>query len=331
MMLVISQFTVREGLQESVRQAFHDRPRLADHAPGFLGLEVFTAQGDPATFHLVTRWADEASFDSWHKSEAHQQSHQYLPKGLKLVPGSIRITRLERVPGGGPAQLEETVADAVPLFADYLETAPTVHMAIAATDGSVRLCNTAMAASLGVAAAELIGRPLWDLLTDSDAACVRDRVERGDRTYGEPLLLNFVDAGHSPFSLNCRMDVQPGYFVLVGEPPPGPSGNSQADWLQMNNQLAVLARENARQAKELRQAKEETERALAHLRDTHWHLKKVQEVLPICMGCGNVKAGAEWGSVVQYLKANALFLSHGYCPACYAKLAAEWGAPKVTQ
>ena len=82
-----------------------------------------------------------------------------------------------------------------------------------------------------------------------------------------------------------------------------------------------------RQAEELREAKRRLEAALAELRDSHWHLRKLQEVLPICMDCGKVKAGTEWGSVVQYLKANALFLSHGYCPNCLDRVAAEWGVP----
>ncbi len=327
MVLVVSRFTVRAGLEEAVRAAFRDRPRLADHAPGFLGLEVFTDPADPATFHLATRWADAASFDAWHGSEAHRASHQYLPKGLKLVPGSTQVTRLGRLPGGDPARLEEVAADAAPVLAAFLATARSTHLLVAGTDGTVRLGNHAMAASLGLPEADLFGRPVWGLLTDADATLLRDRVGRADRRYEEPLLLNFVDAAHSPFTLDCRCDVQPGYFVLVGEPPAGPAGNAQADWLQMNNQMAVLARENARQAKELAQAKREVEQTLSDLRDTHWHLKKLQEVLPICMECGKVKSGTEWGSVVAYLKANALFLSHGYCPDCLARVAAEWGVP----
>ena len=53
------------------------------------------------------------------------------------------------------------------------------------------------------------------------------------------------------------------------------------------------------------------------LHRTHWHLRKIQEVLPICVGCGKVKTSdAKWEDVLAYLQANAEFLSHGYCPDC---------------
>ena len=38
------------------------------------------------------------------------------------------------------------------------------------------------------------------------------------------------------------------------------------------------------------------------------------------MHCGKVKTGeARWEGVVDYLKKNSLFLSHGFCPDCFAK------------
>ncbi len=53
------------------------------------------------------------------------------------------------------------------------------------------------------------------------------------------------------------------------------------------------------------------------LKKSHWHLRKLQEVLPICVVCGKVKsAEAKWEDVHTYLRANAEFLSHGYCPDC---------------
>jgi hypothetical protein len=40
-------------------------------------------------------------------------------------------------------------------------------------------------------------------------------------------------------------------------------------------------------------------------------------VLPVCMGCGQIKGdGAEWQSVVAYLAMNRIFMSHGYRPSC---------------
>ena len=86
MVLVISQFKVANGMDEAVRQAFVDRPRLVEDAPGFLGMEVLVDHEDGSRFQLLTRWIDEASFQLWHKSPSHHLSHRGIPKGLKLDP-----------------------------------------------------------------------------------------------------------------------------------------------------------------------------------------------------------------------------------------------------
>lgn len=75
--------------------------------------------------------------------------------------------------------------------------------------------------------------------------------------------------------------------------------------------------ERKRVEAELRAAKAELEKAVEELNASYWHLRKIQEVLPICMECGKVKTGeSAWEDVVTYLKNNSLFLSHGYCPSC---------------
>lgn len=63
--------------------------------------------------------------------------------------------------------------------------------------------------------------------------------------------------------------------------------------------------------------------AYDQLDKSFWHLRKIQEVLPICMACGKVKTSASsWEDVVSFLKNNSMFLSHGYCPDCEKKLMA---------
>jgi len=47
MILVIRKFTVRNGMEEAVRQAFVDRPHLVDSAPGYQRMEVLRALGHP--------------------------------------------------------------------------------------------------------------------------------------------------------------------------------------------------------------------------------------------------------------------------------------------
>jgi response regulator RpfG family c-di-GMP phosphodiesterase len=57
--------------------------------------------------------------------------------------------------------------------------------------------------------------------------------------------------------------------------------------------------------------------ALAQLKNSHWHIPKAQEVLPICMECHKVWTSADgWSDLATFLRRNSSFLSHGYCPEC---------------
>ena len=40
---------------------------------------------------LTTRWHDEQSYRTWHRSHAYHASHKGIPKGLKLVPHSVIV------------------------------------------------------------------------------------------------------------------------------------------------------------------------------------------------------------------------------------------------
>jgi response regulator RpfG family c-di-GMP phosphodiesterase len=65
-------------------------------------------------------------------------------------------------------------------------------------------------------------------------------------------------------------------------------------------------------------------RALEDLRTSHWHLRRLQELLPICTYCGKVRTGDDyWQSVEAYLAENSDFLTHGICPECLARLNQE--------
>jgi heme-degrading monooxygenase HmoA len=86
MVTVISRFRVLNGMEEAVRRAFACRPHLVDGEPGFCDFNVVTDAADPAIFLLITRWLDEKSFRSWHASDAHHRSHDWMPKGIKLDP-----------------------------------------------------------------------------------------------------------------------------------------------------------------------------------------------------------------------------------------------------
>ena len=82
--VVISRFKIANDTAREVRDAFLSRPHLVDTAPGFQGMEVLTPTNDPDEFWLLTRWADEESYRSWHHGHTYRESHKSMPPGLKL-------------------------------------------------------------------------------------------------------------------------------------------------------------------------------------------------------------------------------------------------------
>jgi len=78
-------------------RAFVNRPQLVEHADGFQGLDVYADSRDASFFYLSTRWATELEFRQWHSSEAHQTSHQGIPKGLKLDPEFTQMVVLNHL------------------------------------------------------------------------------------------------------------------------------------------------------------------------------------------------------------------------------------------
>ena len=95
MFVALSRFIIANGLADSVRAAFRERPHLVDRAPGFLSMEVMSPVGNTAEIWLVTRWRDEQSYRGWHRGHEYHEAHKGIPKGLKLVPGSAEVKLFE--------------------------------------------------------------------------------------------------------------------------------------------------------------------------------------------------------------------------------------------
>lgn len=94
--VAISRFEVLDGWQDAVADAFRNRPHLVDDATGFQRLEVLRPADRPREFWLLTWWDDEPSFRRWHRDHR-TAAHQYLPPGLRLVPGSARVESFDHV------------------------------------------------------------------------------------------------------------------------------------------------------------------------------------------------------------------------------------------
>lgn len=183
--------------------------------------------------------------------------------------------------------------------------------------------NTALAHHLDVPRERMIGAPVTDYLASGQAA--RLDAYRDDEGASHDLVrIHFADSTGAPLTLNCLVRQREGGLLIVGEPEHVDDRLAVSEMLRLNNELSTMARESARRERELDRTRQELEKTLEELRTTYWHLKRVQEVLPICMGCGKVKSDeASWETVADYLKANEIFLSHGYCPTCAARVMEE--------
>lgn len=183
-------------------------------------------------------------------------------------------------------------------------------------DGHVADSNRAFADHAGLAVDTIIGRPLTDFVAVSET----DRMKQwigGAPLPDDFVRINFSGVEGSPFTLRCLLERDDGRLRLAGEPEAEDGRAATEEMMRLNNELATMARERARRQRELERVRVELEKTLKELQTSYWHLQKIQEVLPVCVGCGKVKTDeAEWQSVVDYLAANEIFLSHGYCPAC---------------
>lgn len=333
MIMVESRFRVANGMEEDVRNAFLNRPGLVDSVAGFLGMEVFSASGDPCVFHLVTRWTDRKSYDEWHRSEAHHESHAFIPRGLRLDATFTRLTVLERIaPLEHTATVAETVADAAPAIAQWLDESVSTYLLLVGAGNDTTIVNRTFAERIGIPH-ETGALPLAALLANNQAFDLAQRIDAlrtaGLRGSGEEFLLHAVNVAGSPFTLRCRMDTQPAYALILAEEADGDGDILRDELLRSNNLLAVLAREReaARSAlesaqRELATVNAEQAATLEALETSYWHIRRIRELLPICMDCGEVKtADDSWQHIREFLAASALtpFLSHGYCPACAAR------------
>jgi len=91
MFVALSRFTIGNDMAEEVREAFRARPHLVDGESGFVGMQVMSPVENRSEIWLVTRWRDEESYVAWHRSHHYRESHEGIPKGLRLVPKSAEV------------------------------------------------------------------------------------------------------------------------------------------------------------------------------------------------------------------------------------------------
>jgi heme-degrading monooxygenase HmoA len=321
MIVVLSQFRVANGMEEAVRQAFANRPHLVEGAPGFLGMEVFRGSDDPSIFLLTTQWSDIESFRVWHASEAHRLSHCGIPKGLRLDPAQTQLTFLHEIEGNAEPMEHGTAGDAwTELLVNHAQRSAALHLLVTDGHGEILACNSRIAGLLGVPQHQLCGQILWPYLTALDAVTLQKLMRGSGEEQAESTLLNFVSAEGLPHTLECTIHRQKVGCVVIGNIPSRQGEELRRQIIEINNEMAVLLREHAAANKDLAAAKRDLEKALQEITTLYWQIRKVREVLPMCLKCGKVQSGeTHWEDLADFMIERFPFLSHGYCPDCAAR------------
>jgi hypothetical protein len=191
--------------------------------------------------------------------------------------------------------------------------------------GQVLAANPAFARRMGTTPGELVGKRALEFFAEGDARKVGLWLA-GDAPPAAAVLLNFVTPDGEVYTHRCLVTPTEGGWALAGEADVANERWHANQLLQLNNEMAVISRERARSSKELSAAKKALSETLDTIRSTHWHLKRIQEYLPVCMECGKIRVdGTRWASLVDYLNANDIFVTHGCCPECVRELEVRWG------
>lgn len=73
----INAITVPADSGDELAHRFAARAHSVDEQPGFEGFELLKPQDVDLPWLVVTRWADEASFEAWQSSRSFAQGHAH--------------------------------------------------------------------------------------------------------------------------------------------------------------------------------------------------------------------------------------------------------------
>jgi diguanylate cyclase (GGDEF)-like protein len=257
---IISRFRVRNGLEEEVRAAFLNRPRLVENAPGFCGIEVLTDAADPSVFLLITRWSGEETFRAWHGGEAHRQSHALIPRGLKLDSSFTSVTIANRVEDpAGILTLSDALAEATGALSRWLLESDAVFALLLAPDGAIRERNPAGDRLFPADPAKGPGAGVWDYLACSDVPRLRALLADPASLHADGLFLNLDDGQSDPITLVASAFRSRNAVLLIGTEERRHDRTFRTEILKLTNDLSVMMRESARQNRELVQANRKIE------------------------------------------------------------------------
>jgi len=215
----------------------------------------------------------------------------------------------------------EYLASGFPTLEDLVWHADSVCLLVLDAEGCILRANRAAHRALDPLVA---GEPIWKLLTGGGASVLREQLREACTAPVRGVQLNFSNGSSYALTLSCSIGWSGESYLLLGEALVERDQRTRQELLDLTRELVESNRERAKVATEL-------ERTLAELRSSHWHIRRIQEFLPTCCVCQNVRVtpgeeGAAWKSLSSFLAEHGLLMSHGYCPACQARVLAELDA-----
>ena len=90
----MSRLRVDPARSDDLVAAFRGRSHLVDDHDGFVDLQVWRSDRDPAEVLMVSRWRDRQAFKTYMKSADHRFSHDRIPPELKDAIGLERLEHL---------------------------------------------------------------------------------------------------------------------------------------------------------------------------------------------------------------------------------------------
>ncbi len=149
------------------------------------------------------------------------------------------------------SSLLAALSTSYPALVHVLERSATLHLALLARDGTIIWTNGTMAGLLGADTKALEGRDFTTFLTNLDVAMFRACLTGKERAPESGALVNFLLNATDIRTLRCSLIPIDTGVIVVAEPMPENEHALQDELFQLNNQLAVLSRENIRKGREL--------------------------------------------------------------------------------
>ena len=92
MYISVSRLRVALDRSDELVAAFRERAGLVESHEGFVDLQVWRSDRDPAEMLMVTRWGNKDAFRTYMKSPDHRASHKRMDPSLRRA---VKLQRLE--------------------------------------------------------------------------------------------------------------------------------------------------------------------------------------------------------------------------------------------